>query len=285
MVNAPNTYTEKLQMDEFLRISEYIQEHFGIQLPVTKMKMVEARLQKRLKALSLMSFSEYFDFVFSEEGKPEHTHMIDLITTNKTEFFRESAHFDFLTSEVLPTLIKKKQPGDIIKIWSAAASTGEEVYSILITLEEYFFKTFKTHPYQLLGSDLSVQVLKKAVAAVYDEERISNIPLNIKKRYFLKGKSLDAPKARIKPEYLKSVSYKQLNLLKPFSRIDANFDVIFCRNVLIYFSREVQQDVIARLVGHLKPGGYLFIGHSESLTNMHLPIKQVRPTIYKKSVL
>ncbi len=282
MINASIPYIEKLQTEDFLRISEYIEEHYGIQLPPSKMKMVEARLQKRLKAQGLTSYSEYFEFAFSPDGRQEYTHMVDLITTNKTEFFRESAHFDFLNSDAFPEIIRKKSPGGQIKIWSAAASTGEEVYSILISLEEYFFKTFKSHPYHILGTDLSIQVLKKAVAGIYDEDRIAGLPMNIKKRYFLRGTSSEVPKARIKPVLLNSVEYKQLNLLKSFSNIDADFDIIFCRNVLIYFNREVQHTVISKLIEHIKPGGYLFIGHSESLTNMQLPLKQVRPTIYKK---
>lgn len=273
---------EKLEVEDFLRISDFIQEHYGIQLPLSKMKMVEARLQKRLKALKLLTFHEYLDFVFSAKDYSEYVHMIDLITTNKTEFFRESAHFDFLTAGILPGILATKKPQEEIKIWSAACSTGEEVYSILITLEEYFFKTFKAHPYKILGTDLSTHVLKRAAAAIYAEERIADMPLHLKKRYFLKSKNQENPTARIKPSLLKSVDYKRLNLLKPFIGLEPSYDIIFCRNVLIYFSREVQQEVVSKLASKLVAGGYLFIGHSESLTNMQLPLMQVRPTLYKK---
>lgn len=272
----------KLSMDDFLQVSAFIEEHYGIQLPLTKMKMVEARLQKRLKALHMSSFSNYFDHVFSEGGLAEYRNMIDLITTNKTDFFREPAHFDYLTKEILPEIIKEKASDDPIRIWSAASSSGEEVYTTLITLEEFFLKAFRKHPYKIVGTDLSEHVLRKAVAAVYDEDRIEALPLYIKKRYFQRNKNKEHVQARIKPEFLKSVEFRRLNLLKAFAGIERNFDVIFCRNVLIYFSRAVQETVIEKLLVHLRPGGYLFIGHAESITNMKLPVVQVRPTMYKK---
>jgi len=272
----------KLSMDDFIQVSAFIEEHYGIQLPTTKLKMVEARLQKRLKTLQINSFTAYFDHVFSENGYAEYKQMIDLITTNKTDFFREPAHFDFLTQEILPELLKQKNSDDPIRIWSSASSSGEEVYSTLITLEEYFLKIFKKHPYKILGTDLSEQVLKKAVTAVYDEDRIETLPLYLKKRYFQKNKNKDNALARIKPEFLKHVEFRRLNLLKAFVGVEQNYDIIFCRNVLIYFNRAVQETVITKLVAHLRPGGYLLIGHAESITNMKLPIVQVKPTMYKK---
>lgn len=274
------TTIEKLHTEEFMYISAFIQEHYGIQLPVTKKMMVEARLQKRLKTLNMVTFQDYFDFVFSSAGRNEYQQMIDLLTTNKTDFFRESNHFDFLAEGILPKLLKNQQ--DKLQFWSAASSTGEEVYSILITLEEYFLRALRKIPYTILGTDLSMQVLQKAARAVYDEDRMENIPLYIKKRYLLKNKDRQNPKARIKPEFLEAVEFKRLNLLKEFRGIDFNYDVIFCRNVLIYFNREVQQEVVTKLASRLKTGGYLFIGHSESLTNMQLPLRQVKPTIYQK---
>lgn len=272
----------KLSMDDFVQVSAFIEEHYGIQLPVTKLKMVEARLQKRLKMLQINSFTAYFDHVFSENGYAEYKQMIDLITTNKTDFFREPAHFDFLTQEILPEILKQKTSDDPIRIWSSASSSGEEVYSTLITLEEYFLKIFKKHPYKILGTDLSEQVLKKAVTAVYDEDRIATLPLYLKKRYFQKNKNKDNALARIKPEFLKHVEFRRLNLLKAFVGVEQHYDIIFCRNVLIYFNRAVQETVITKLVAHLRPGGYLLIGHAESITNMKLPIVQVKPTMYKK---
>lgn len=269
-----------LEDDDFFRLSAFIEEHYGIQLPITKRKMVEARLQKRLKALKVGSFAEYFDHAFSQNGRDEYGQMIDLITTNKTDFFREPSHFDFLTHEIFPGILKLKKADDPIRIWSAACSSGEEVYSLVITLEEFFQKTVNKHSYRIVGTDLSVSVLRKAITAVYDEERIGNLPLYVKKRYFLKGK--DNARAKVKSEYTKNVSFKRLNLLKPFFGIEQNQDIIFCRNVLIYFNRAVQEQVIAQLVGQLRIGGYLFVGHAESISNMRLPLLQVRPTMYKK---
>jgi chemotaxis protein methyltransferase CheR len=274
--------SQLLSNDDFSLISEFIETHYGIQLPYTKKKMVEARLQKRLRASQFESFHEYFDHVFSQEGGDEYTRMVDLITTNKTEFFREPAHFDFLNQTVLPELARKNSGHDAIKIWSAASSTGEEIYSIMITLEEFVIRQLKKVRYRMLGTDLSGEVLQQAVKAVYDEDRIDGVPAPIKKRYFQRSKDREHPRARVKNEFLQNVEFRQLNLLKPFNRIDKDFDLIFCRNVLIYFNRSVQQQVVASLANHLKLGGYLFIGHSESLANMDLPLVQIKPTIYKK---
>ncbi|RAW00534.1 CheR family methyltransferase [Pseudochryseolinea flava] len=283
MSTTTATGAQLLSDDDFFRISDYIEMHYGIQLPISKKKMVEARLQKRLRALRIDSFPEYFEFAFSQGQGEEYNRMVDLITTNKTEFFREPAHFDYLTQVVLPEFGHHlgNAPGGL-KVWSAASSTGEEIYSILITIEEFLFRQFKKFPYQILGTDLSGEVLQQAVKAVYDEDRIDAIPMAIKKKYFQRSKDRENPRARVKADFLKNVAFRQVNLLKSLHGIERHFDVIFCRNVLIYFNRDVQFQVVQSLCEHLKIGGYLFIGHSESLTNMNLPLKQVKPTIYKK---
>lgn len=283
MTNDEENTVAKLKEQEFLKISDYIQQHYGIQLPLTKQKMVEARLHKRLKACNIPTYKLYFDYVFSEKGRvEEYFYMIDLITTNKTDFFREPTHFDFLSNELLPALTSKKGKTEPVRIWSAACSSGEEVYSILITIEEFIFRTFERFRYKILGTDLSLQILKKAATAVYAEERITNLPSPIKKRYFLKSIGGPASQVKIKPDLLSAVEFKRLNLLKSFESVDKQFDIIFCRNVLIYFNKETQVLVISKLLERLVIGGFLFIGHSESLNQLNLPLRQVQPTVYQK---
>lgn len=280
MTTATVETITNLDVNNFLRISAYIQQHYGIQLPLTKRKMVEARLQQRVKKLNVDGFSQYLDFVFSSSGREEYFRMIDLLTTNKTEFFREPAHFDFLSREILPSF-SRSDNNKMFRVWSAACSSGEEVYSTMIAIEEYLSQARSHFQYQLLGTDVSVRILKRAVAAVYDEEKINHLPLPVKKRYFLKSKDRQHPRARLKSEFSSNISFKRINLLKDLNGMNETFDVIFCRNVLIYFDRNTQQDVIRRLLSTLRKGGYFFIGHSESLTNMDLPLKPIRPTIYQ----
>lgn len=283
MTNIEEKSIARLEIKDFLMISEYIQQHYGIQLPHTKLKMVEARLHKRLNVLNIPSYKLYFDYVFGEKGRiEEYFYMIDLITTNKTDFFREPSHFDFLSNELLPGLMLKKLANEPTRIWSAACSSGEEVYSILVTIEEFILRTNKKFQYKILGSDLSIQVLKKAASAVYPEEKISSLPAHIKKRYFLKSVDKTPIRAKVKPSYLSNVEFKRVNLLKQFDGVDKQFDIIFCRNVLIYFNKETQILVISKLLERLAIGGFLFIGHSESLTQMDFPLKQIQPTVYQK---
>jgi chemotaxis protein methyltransferase CheR len=282
MQSAYTTGTKLLSEEDFFEISGFIQQHYGIQLPFSKKKMLEARLQKRLKELNLPSFAAYFDYVFKEQGRAEYINMLDIITTNKTDFFREPSHFDYLNQTVLPELTNRKGKSENLSIWSSACSTGEEVYTLLITLEEFLQRSVHQTPYNILGTDLSTAVLKRAMKAVYPEERISGIPFQLKKKYFLRKPNADKPLAKIKPGYMSKVKFERFNLLKSFNTFSQKFDIIFCRNVLIYFNRTVQLQVVSNLVKHLNEGGYLFIGHSESLNSMELPIIQVKPTIYKK---
>lgn len=273
----------QLGQDDFARISQFVHTQYGIQLPETKMKMVEARLQRRLRALGFEQFSDYLDLVFGKPGGEEYMKMIDAITTNKTDFFREPAHFHFLENELLPAVYNNKATTDPLRIWSAACSSGEEVYSIAITIEEFHRQLGRPLKYQVDGTDLSTRVLNVAQRGVYDETKLNSVPLHIKKRYFLKSKDEQNPKGKIKPAFRQKIAFRRLNLVKEYSSPGYRYDAIFCRNVLIYFDRRTQARVVSTLCEHLVPGGHLFIGHSESLTNMDLPLVQVRPTIYRRA--
>jgi len=272
----------KLTDEDFVRLSSFVYEELGIKMPYPKKIMLQGRLQKRVADLKMSSFKEYLDFVFSKEGQEEEIiKMIDLITTNKTDFFRESTHFDFMTDYVLPELISLKGTRRTIRIWSAGCSSGEEPYTLAIVMKEFL----ETHPdfdFEIYATDISLRILQKAAIAIYPEERISMIPLSLKKKYFLKSKDPASKTVRLTPEIRSKVSFHRLNLMDNYYVVEKEFDIVFCRNVLIYFDRQTQQDVICKLAGKLKTDGFFFLGHSESITNMKVPLLQIKPTIFRK---
>jgi len=272
-------FSTKLSDEEFKRLSVFINTNFGIKMPPEKKTMLQSRLQKRLRDLNIATFKEYIDVVFTEKGESsELIHMIDVVTTNKTDFFREPAHFDFISREVLPELAINRQ----IKVWSAGCSSGEEVYTIAIVLKEFMLNGTR-FDFQILGTDISSRILTKAVNAIYPEDRIFNIPIELKKKYFLKSKERINPTVRVAKELRGKAYYQRLNFIdEEYNAVRDMFDIIFCRNVLIYFDRPTQEKVIRRLCQKLKYGGYFFLGHSESIMGMNLPLKQIRPTIFKK---
>jgi len=272
----------KMTDEDFARLSSFVYEELGIKMPYPKKIMLQGRLQKRLVDLKMNSFREYIDFVFSREGQEEEIiKMIDLITTNKTDFYRESAHFDYLTETVLPEICATRNPRKAIRIWSAGCSSGEEPYTLAIVMKEYL----ENHPefdFEIYATDISVRILQKAAMAIYLEDRISMIPLALKKKYFLRSKDPANKTVRLAPEIRTKVSFHRLNLMDPYYAVDREFDIVFCRNVLIYFDRVTQQDVICKLASKLRTDGFFFLGHSESITNMKVPLQQIKPTIFRK---
>lgn len=290
-MQAPNLNTEinnslirkSLSKDQYEKLSEFITTNYGIKLPEHKKVMVEGRLQKRLKELKLDGFAEYIDLVLGgKEETDEVVKMINAVSTNKTDFFRESAHFDFMNQTVLPELFAEKRSGEI-KIWSSAASTGEEIYTIAIVMEEYMRTHGLTHrSYSVAGTDISVDALRKAIDGVYHISRILELSQQMKRDYFLKSKDPNSPLVRVKPELRAKTKFGRLNLMDEEYKMEDSYDVIFCRNVLIYFDRPNQEKVISRLIKKLKLGGYLFVGHSESLFRSHQELRLIKPTIYQK---
>lgn len=274
----------KLQMPDavFTKLSNFIYKEFGIKMPPAKKVMLQSRLQKRLREMNMNSYEQYCDFIFSKEGEAmELVHMIDVVTTNKTDFYREPAHFDFLLNTVLPEFNASQRQKSTLKIWSAGCSSGEEVYTLAMVISDFMEKN-KSMDYSILGTDISTRILQKAFDAIYTEERAANIPLEIKRKYFLKSKDRQKPTVRLIPEIRKKAYYQRLNFMDDSYNIHDTFDIIFCRNVLIYFDRETQQNVINRLCTHLKTGGYFFLGHSESITGMKVPLVQLKPTVFMK---
>lgn len=269
-----------MDTESFERLSTFVTREYGIKLPLAKKSMLESRLNKRVKTLGLSSYKDFLDFIFSDQGKQgELYHVIDLITTNKTDFFREAGHFHFLTKEFLPAY-KAEHGRNNLKIWSAGCSSGEEPYTIIMAMEEYR----KQHPdtvYNLLASDVSIRVIQTAFQGIYELEKTDPVPLELKRSYFLRSRT--NPKlVRVKPQYRKKIQFKRINFMDDrYGLLKADLDIIFCRNVLIYFDKPTQERVINKFCSHLKPGGLLFLGHSESIIGMNVPLKQISHTTYR----
>ncbi|MCM1322235.1 MAG: hypothetical protein NC041_06760 [Bacteroides sp.] len=267
---------------EFATIANYIEKNVGIKMPPTKRIMMQSRLTHRLRHLGLSSYKEYIDYVFNHDTNGEELIlMIDSLTTNKTDFFREPDHFKYLTSKVLPEFAAAEYSD--LKVWSAACSSGEEPYTLAIVLSEYMrTNQGAISSFSITASDISTKVLGKAMNAVYDISEIEIISNELKKRYFLRGKGENSEMVRVKPELRQKVHFMRLNFMDEVFAMPERYKVIFCRNVLIYFDKPTQEAVIRKLLRHLQTGGYLFLGHSETIVSMNLPLQSVAPTVYKK---
>lgn len=269
---------------EFLRFSVLIYESVGIKMPPAKRTMLEARLQKRLKILGIPSFEEYSEYVFSQEGRTsELVHLIDVVTTNKTDFFREPGHFDFMVKTALPNILESRGEAsrDPVRIWSAGCSTGEEPYTLAMVLSE-FAGNRPDFRAAITASDICTQVLQTAMTAIYPEERTDPIPLNLKKKYLLRSREKTKSLVRISPKLRSLVTFKRINFMDDDLGISEKMDIIFCRNVVIYFDKPTQQTLMRKFYKQLKPGGYLFIGHSETLSGLDVNFKAVASTVYRK---
>lgn len=265
----------------FARFSRFIHTELGIKMPDSKKTMLQARLQKRLWKLGMGSFDEYCDYLFSHEGmENELHHMIDVVTTNKTEFFREAKHFDYLVERVLPELIKRKGLRDPYMLWCAGCSTGEEPYSLAMTLNEFAEKNSGFH-FFILATDISTKVLEHAKLGIYEEERIESIPQLFRQKYLLRSREKDKGLVRISPDLRNYVRFRRLNFMDSNFGLRELMDIVFCRNVIIYFDRSTQEAVLGRICSYLQPGGYLFTGHSETLNGMNLPLVPVAHTVYR----
>ncbi|HNA25440.1 MAG TPA: protein-glutamate O-methyltransferase [Nitrospira sp.] len=266
-----------ISKQEYEKIRTLLYDESGISLGDSKQSLVVSRLTKRLRHLQLDGFASYYDYVTQDDSGEEFTRMLDLLSTNKTDFFREPKHFDFLRERILPSLEKDKQ----IRIWSSACSTGEEPYTIAMTLYESV-RAPEQWNFQVLASDISTRVLAHAAKGLYAEERVREVPPEIIKRHFLHGRGDSAGLVKVKPHLSSIITFRRLNLMDDRFPIKAPLDLIFCRNVMIYFDRPTQERLVNKFYQHLKPGGYLFIGHSESLQWVTHPFKAIAPTIYWK---
>ncbi|MBF0399893.1 MAG: protein-glutamate O-methyltransferase [Magnetococcales bacterium] len=273
-----------LSDSDFQRLSAFIESTSGIQMPLSKKSMLTARIQKRLRLLKMHSFTDYVDCVLDPHDQTQELiNFLDIVTTNKTDFFREPNHFTYLTDTVIPDLMQGTGAGVSrpFRIWSAPCSTGEEPYTMAMVIQEFAGKTrgFKC---QILGTDLSTRALQHAENAVYDMDKAEPVPLPFKQKYMLRGKDRSLPRVRMKPEIRAMVRFQHLNFMDNDYPISQPMDVIFCRNCLIYFDRPTAEKIVNKLCRHLVAGGYLFIGHSETLNKLQVPVVPVAPTIYQR---
>lgn len=275
-------HNQSLSGKDFSRLSSFIYEQCGIKMPPAKKTMLEARLQKRLRALALPSFSDYCDYLFSQEGlRNELIMMVDLVTTNKTDFFREPDHFSYLVNTAIPEWQNKTGGRRPLHIWSAGCSTGEEPYTLAMVLSEVAAAQ-DGFSYQIMATDISTRVLEKARKGVYDEERIDPVPMQLRRKYLLRSKDRTNPLVRIAPELRARVRFGRLNFMDSDFGFREQLDIIFCRNVIIYFDRQTQEKLLNKFHGHLRTGGWIFMGHSETLNGLDVPLVQVHPTVYRK---
>jgi len=223
-------FAAKLSDKEFNTLSKFIYTRYGIKMPPAKKIMLQSRLQKRLRALKIYSFTEYVDFVFSKHGDEEVVHMMDVVSTNKTDFFREPAHFEYLKQNVLPKYIENNNRN--LKLWSAGCSSGPEVYTLAIVLSD-FFETHHSFDFSILGTDISTKVLKLAYSAIYPEDAVAMLPVETKRKYLLKSKDKAKKEIRVNAKLRKKTNYQRLNFMDNKYKIHEQFDIIFCRNVLI----------------------------------------------------
>lgn len=271
----------ELKENDFEKIRKIIYEQCGINLNEGKKELVKARLGKRLREGKFRSFSDYCHYVTTEEGTDELIAMIDSISTNLTSFFREESHFVRLSSIVSSTLGKTGSYDyrQKFNVWSAGCSTGEEPYSLAITMREA--AGIKPFDFKIMATDISTKVLQIAESAIYPAEKIKGIALPVLKKYFQVGSGKSEGFYRIKKDIREAIEFRRFNLMHKFPS-DFNFDVIFCRNVMIYFDKKTQGVLINKFYDCLKSGGYFFIGHSESLTGLRHSFNYIEPSVYQK---
>ncbi|WP_371132439.1 protein-glutamate O-methyltransferase CheR [Pseudomonas sp.] len=262
-----------LKDGEFRQFQAWLYRTAGINLTPAKKALVAGRLFKRLKHHQLETYGDYFQLIMGHGAATELQVALDLLTTNETYFFREPKHFDFLREQVLP----KALPGRTLRLWSAASSSGEEAYSLAMTLADGLGST----PWEIIGSDISSQVLAKASAGHYPMTRAHSIPQPLLVKHCLKGTGNQDGTFLIERSLRSRVHFMQINLNEALPNL-GEFDVIFLRNVMIYFDQETKQKVVARMLPLLKPGGYFIVSHSESLNGVSTALKPIKPSIYRK---
>ena len=271
--HQPNLASVVLQEKEFVQFSDLIYRIAGISMSPAKKPLVTSRLAKRLKHYGLASYGEYFKIITAVTGKSELQMAVDLLTTNETHFFREPKHFDFLRQHILPT----RKLGKTLRIWSAACSSGEEPYSIAMLLDDIL----GIAPWEIVASDLSTRVLEKAKNGLYPIECILEIPQHYLSNYCLKGTGTQEGTLLIERKLRDRVQFQHYNLTETPPKL-GEFDVIFLRNVMIYFDLDTKRQVVSRLLSLLRPGGYFLVGHSETLNGISADLRLVKPAIYQK---
>ncbi|MCK7467399.1 MAG: protein-glutamate O-methyltransferase CheR [Desulfosudis oleivorans] len=268
-------YSLKLSAQQFDKISRLVYQVSGIDLHEGKEELVKARLIKRLRHLKIFGFDRYLKYLASDKSGSEIRAMVDVLTTNKTNFFREPEHLDYLKNEIITGLGKEQ-----IRIWSAGCSSGEEPYSIAITLCEAI-SDIGQRDIKILATDISDRMIEQARLGLYDEETLKGISFQLKHKYFEHADARIGHRYRVVPQLQSMVRFAKLNLMEDWP-MRGLFDVIFCRNVMIYFDKPTQEKLVKRFWSQLRAGGYLMVGHSESLTFMTHDYRYIKPAVYQK---
>lgn len=272
-----NTFgASALKNSDFLRVQRIIYDYCGIYLHSGKQALVRARLLKRMRKVGMSDFDEYLDKIEEQPDSREFLSFVDVLTTNKTDFFRENQHFHFLREAVLPEIKGRK-----VRWWSAGCSSGEEPVTLAITLLEAYRQGLDSSV-KILATDISREILARAKSGVYQSDRLKDIPGPIIERYFKKTEARGSGTAyKVKDDILNMITYGRINLNSSWP-LRGPFHVIMCRNVLIYFKRETQHQIVSRFHEILEPGGYLFLGHSESVAGQVKGFANIRPSVYQK---
>ena len=279
-VQESQSIGDRISKRNFEKLSRFIYDYSGIKMPSTKLTMLEGRLRRRLRATSITSFDDYCDFLFNHGGlEQESVYLIDAVTTNKTDFFREAKHFEFMQAVALPVLMRAGHRR--LRAWSAACSTGAEPYSMAMVMEE-FSESEGGIDYAILATDLSTDVLQSARNGIYTDEMVSPVPAELKRKYVMTAKVPGKREVRITPRLRSKIGFGRMNLMDEKYQVGDAMHIIFCRNVLIYFDKQTQAGVLSRLCDCLVSGGYMFIGHSESISGFDLPLKQVSNTVFQR---
>lgn len=280
--DKPNNAVIKDSDYEFIR--QLVYRRSRINLGSDKRELVTARLNKRLRVTKIPSISDYCNYLRQGHDQEELGHLIDVISTNHTYFFREKEHFDYLTKHILPEMLERRQKESWpqLNAWSAASSSGEEPYSIAITIADYLRRIGKDWAFRVDATDISHRILERARTAVYKEESVNKVPKDVLQAYFQKGFGPQEGNYRVKPQLAEKVHFRQMNLLEDTPPGKDLYQFIFCRNVMIYFDHPTQQELVQRLAKRLVPGGYLLVGHSESLTAIQHGLIMMKPAIYRR---
>lgn len=271
---------DRISKRNFDRLARYIYDYSGIKMPQSKLTMLEGRLRRRLRATGIVSFDDYCDYLFNEGGiEHEAVYLIDAVTTNKTDFFRESRHFDYMAESALPALAKRGYRN--LRVWSSACSTGAEPYTIAMVMQD-FVERRNDLDYSILATDLSTDVLQTAHQGIYPADLVAPVPSDMMRKYVMRSIRPGNSEVRIAPKLRSRIGFARMNLMDAKYPVGDPMHIIFCRNVLIYFDKPTQAAVLSRLTDCLIPGGYMFIGHSESITGIDLPLEQVSNTVFQK---
>jgi chemotaxis protein methyltransferase CheR len=280
MHEVPISATVAFSHRSFERFAEFITGELGIKMCEAKAPMLQSRLMRRLRQLGLDSLDDYQEYLFhSPDAGEERVHFIDAVTTNKTEFFREAKHFEYLARTVLPVWEPMARAEGGLRLWCAGCSSGEEPYTLAMVMAEYA----REHPgfeFSIVATDISSKVLEQAHSGIYEESRILPVPDALRHRYLLRSNDPTRRLVRVIPELRRRITFHRLNFMAQDYGFALPFDVIFFRNVMIYFSKPTQEAVILRQCRHLRPGGYMFIGHSESLAGLRVPLTLQAPSVY-----